>query len=316
MASGCSEHALQLPGGKGNNPGENNPGENNPGESQHKILARVEAAHVTVELISLLPGATGSNIFEESMHTVALQQRQPRYFSQGRYRIPNLYTDFRNIGRMLVLPAHVPLEVSATERPDGVVRCMFTEEVFREFGGDPAAFDGSMMLSLLNFRHRGIREILNILGQELRSPGVASQQLVEALGTALLIQFVRHVREHPRDDVVHRGGLSRRHLRIITEAVEGQERCPSLAELSEMVGVSLRHLTRSFKESTGMTVYAYIEQVRFEKARALLTDTNLLVKDISHRLGFSCASSLSVAFRKLAGESPQEYRRRIGWARE
>ena len=61
-----------------------------------------------------------------------------------------------------------------------------------------------------------------------------------------------------------------------------------------------------------MTVYAYIEQVRFEKARALLADTDLLVKDIAYRLGFSCASSLSVAFRKLAGESPQDYRRRVG----
>ena len=38
----------------------------------------------------------------------------------------------------------------------------------------------------------------------------------------------------------------------------------------------------------------------------------VLVKDIAYRLGFSCASSLSVAFRKLAGESPQDYRKRAG----
>lgn len=284
-------------------------------ERSHESLVRVETPKMVVELISLLPSATGSRVFEEPMHTVALQQKQPRYFSRGRYRIPNQHTDFRNIGRMLVLPAHVPLEVSATERPDGVVRCMFTEEVFREYGGDAGAFDSNMVLSLLNFHHRGIRDILNMLGQELRAPGFSSQALVESLGTSLLIQFVRYVRENPGDEIVHRGGLSRRHLRLITDAVEGSENCPSLAELSALVGVSLRHLTRSFKESTGMTVYAYIEQVRFEKARDLLADTDLLVKDIAHRLGFSCASSLSVAFRKLAGESPLEYRRRIGWAR-
>ncbi len=35
------------------------------------------------------------------------------------------------------------------------------------------------------------------------------------------------------------------------------------------------------------------------------------MKDIAHRLGFSCSSSFSVAFRKIAGEAPQDYRKRM-----
>ncbi|AZI35081.1 hypothetical protein NT2_08_00530 [Caenibius tardaugens NBRC 16725] len=278
----------------------------------HESLVRVDTAHVVAELITHLPDSREGEVFEEPLHTIALQQRQPSYSCQGRYRVPNMRPDFQNIGRLLVLPAHVPLEVCTAERPDEVVRCMFTQEVLEEYGGDGHIFDGNVLSSLLNFRHPGIEDILNLLGNELRAPGFASKALVESLGMTLLIQFARYVREYPKGDVVYRGGLSRRHLRIITEAVEGNARCPSLSELSELAGVSLRHLTRSFKESTGMTVYAYVEQVRFEKARALLADTDLLVKDIAYRLGFSCASSLSVAFRKLAGESPQDYRKRVG----
>ena len=278
----------------------------------HQSLVRVDTAHVIAELITHPPATKVGEVFEEPLHVVALQQRQPSYSCQGRYRVPNVRSDFQSIGRLLVLPASVPLEVSTVERPDEVVRCMFTPEVLEEHGGEGHIFDGNVLSSLLNFRHRGIEDILNILGSELRSPGFASNALIESLGMTLLIQFARYVREYPKGDVVYRGGLSRRHLRIITEAVEGQARCPSLSELSDLAGVSLRHLTRSFKESTGMTVYAYIEQVRFEKARALLADTDLLVKDIAYRLGFSCASSLSVAFRKLAGESPQDYRKRVG----
>ncbi len=40
------------------------------------------------------------------------------------------------------------------------------------------------------------------------------------------------------------------------------------------------------------------------------------MKDIAYRLGFSCASSLSVAFRKLSGECPQDYRKRVRRARQ
>jgi len=280
--------------------------------ARHESLVRVDTAHVVAELIRHPEETKPGEVFREPMHVVALQHRQPSYTCQGRYRVPNVRPDFQSIGRLLVLPAEVPLEVCTLERPDEVVRCMFTQEVLEEYGGDGHIFDGNVLSSLLNFRHRGIEDILGILGNELRSPGFASNALVESLGMTLLIQFARYVREFPKGDIVYRGGLSRRHMRIITEAVEGGTHCPSLSELSDLAGVSLRHLTRSFKESTGMTVYAYIEQVRFEKARALLADTDLLVKDIAYRLGFSCASSLSVAFRKLAGETPQDYRRRVG----
>ncbi len=279
----------------------------------YESLVRCDTAHVVAELICHPAETEVSEVYEAPLHIVALQQRQPSYSCQGRYRLPNMRSDFQNIGRLLAVPARVPLEVCVPDYPaDEVVRCMFTQEVFAQYGGDGCLSDGNVLSSLLNFRHRGIEDILNMLGNELRAPGFASHALVESLGMALLIQFARYVRDCPKGEVVYRGGLSRRHLRIVTEAVEGQGRCPSLAELSALAGVSLRHLTRSFKESTGMTVYAYIEQVRFEKARALLADTDLLVKDIAYRLGFSCASSLSVAFRKLAGESPQDYRRRVG----
>ena len=282
--------------------------------ARHESLVRIDTAHVVAELIRHPAEPAPGEVFQDSMHIVALQHRQPSYTCQGRYRVPNLRPDFQNIGRLLVVPATIPLEVNTSDRPDEVVRCMFTQEVLEEYGGDSHVFDGNVLSSLLNFRHRGIEDILNILGNELRAPGFASNALVESLGMTLLIQFARYVRDFPKGDIVYRGGLSRRHMRIITEAVEGGTQCPSLSELSDLAGVSLRHLTRSFKESTGMTVYAYIEQVRFEKARALLADTDLLVKDIAYQLGFSCASSLSVAFRKLAGETPQDYRRRVGRA--
>ena len=72
------------------------------------------------------------------------------------------------------------------------------------------------------------------------------------------------------------------------------------------------HLMRAFKASTGLTIHAYVEQVRLAKAKALLSDTDIQLKEIAFRLGFSNAANFSAAFRKSAGESPREFRRRVG----
>lgn len=69
---------------------------------------------------------------------------------------------------------------------------------------------------------------------------------------------------------------------------------------------------RAFKASTGLTIHAYVEQVRLAKAKALLSDTDIQLKEIAFRLGFSNAANFSAAFRKSAGESPREFRRRFG----
>ncbi len=44
---------------------------------------------------------------------------------------------------------------------------------------------------------------------------------------------------------------------MITDYVEAHESCPSLSDLSDLTGISLRHLTRAFKQTTGGTVCLY-----------------------------------------------------------
>ena len=49
-------------------------------------------------------------------------------------------------------------------------------------------------------------------------------------------------------------------------------------------------------------------EVRLQRARELLTNTNLSVKQIAARTGFSNANSFSRAFKGLSGETPLNWR--------
>jgi len=273
--------------------------------------ARVETPSVIVEIMTQRHPTPTNDIFQENMHILALQQSRRQDVSQGRYCLPDYREGFRDIGRMMAVPASVPLEIRASGGPVEIVRCRFNDDILASYGASDALANPHVLANCINLRHSFMADTLARLSLELRAPSLASTALVEAMGTMLIIEFARYLVDHPKQAPVHRGGLSRRQYRMITEYVQAQEACPSLSDLSELTGLSIRHLTRAFRQTTGETVYSYIEQVRFEKAQALLVDSDLLMKDIARRLGFACSSSFSVAFRKIAGETPLEFRRRL-----
>jgi len=275
-----------------------------------ETLAQIRTPSVLIDQISQQHPQPTSGIIEEPLYTFSLQLTQLHSMSIGRYKNAPRQSDFRNIGRLVVLPAHMPLEVRSSGGLSQAVRCLYNQDTLRSYTGDPDFFYRAVPETCINLRHKRITDMLARLGQEIRFPGLASGALAEALGAASMIEFVRYLDDQPKDPF-YRGGLTTRQFRRITEVIDAPEACPTLTELADLLELSVRHLTRAFKQSTGQTLYAHIEEVRFRKAQALLGDTDHLIKTIAFRLGFSCSGAFCNAFRRIAGETPQAYRKRI-----
>ena len=98
-------------------------------------------------------------------------------------------------------------------------------------------------------------------------------------------------------------------MRRITNYVEGMiDHFPAIDELARICEIGRRHLTRAFKATTGRTIGEYVTEVRMTKAKSLLADTDLSQKEIAYRLGFSGPSSFCVAFGKVEGMTPKQFR--------
>lgn len=82
----------------------------------------------------------------------------------------------------------------------------------------------------------------------------------------------------------------------------------TLEDLSRQVGYSEYHLSRKFKAETGENIRDYIKYVRIERAKLLLSTTNLSVREIAERLCFCASSHFARSFREVTGQLPQEYR--------
>lgn len=79
-------------------------------------------------------------------------------------------------------------------------------------------------------------------------------------------------------------------------------------KLSKELHYSRPHLSRKFKEETGMTLTDFILTKKSEEAARLLAYSDKSLIAISDYLGFSSQSHFSRVFKKYMGKTPSEYR--------
>lgn len=83
----------------------------------------------------------------------------------------------------------------------------------------------------------------------------------------------------------------------------------SLEMIAEHVRLSAYHLARIFKTATGSTVLDYLTLVRMDRAKELMRDPSLNLKEIAGRVGYRDQNYFSRVFRRLNGTTPSAFRR-------
>jgi AraC family transcriptional regulator len=82
----------------------------------------------------------------------------------------------------------------------------------------------------------------------------------------------------------------------------------SLDQLAAEACLSKYHFLRLFRLAYGLSPYQYIQQLRIEKARALLADSVIAINDLADQLGFDNSQSFSRLFYQRMGVYPTQYR--------
>jgi LacI family transcriptional regulator len=85
----------------------------------------------------------------------------------------------------------------------------------------------------------------------------------------------------------------------------------SVRDISRAAAVNRRRLERMFRRQLGRTPHQEIARVRVERAKQLLSSTNLPMPLVAERAGFESARRLTENFRVLTGTSPSAYRRQF-----
>jgi AraC family transcriptional regulator len=133
-------------------------------------------------------------------------------------------------------------------------------------------------------------------------------QLTELLATRLLAAHTGSATElQPA-----MGGLSPKVLLRAIERLRSESDADvSLDALASDAGLSRFHFCRAFKESTGLSPHAWLRQHRVEQAMNMLRDTDASIAAVAAELGYASQTAFAAAFRRLTGETPSDWRRRM-----
>ncbi len=167
----------------------------------------------------------------------------------------------------------------------------------------------------MDLRDQRVQRCLTRLAEEVSDPGFASEVVAESLTVVLMIEIYRSLSARKIIETESSGKMPNWRLRRIVERLHDTLAAPlSIAELAEEFGISARHLIRTFKNTTGMTLSDYVADARIQHARELLTRNDLLIKQVAASCGFRSAAAFSAAFRATTGQTPREFQQQICFA--
>ncbi len=82
-----------------------------------------------------------------------------------------------------------------------------------------------------------------------------------------------------------------------------------LKEIAEVAHMAPASVCRFFKNSTGLTIFEYLNKIKINYSCQLLLNTDLNILDISYDCGFNNLSHFNKQFKKFIGATPSEFRK-------
>ena len=152
---------------------------------------------------------------------------------------------------------------------------------------------------------------VDAIAREAQTPSLGGALYVEAVGTQLAIHLLRHYASVTFREPTGKCRFSPAQASRITETIEARLHEPlSLETLAAVAGLGVWSFARRFRESFGRAPHAYVIERRVERARCLLEQGTLAVKEIASACGFADQAHMTRVFQDRLHTTPAVMRRR------
>ncbi|MDD2476694.1 MAG: AraC family transcriptional regulator [Dysgonamonadaceae bacterium] len=150
-------------------------------------------------------------------------------------------------------------------------------------------------------------ELVNLFSNAIQSAKdekKASQQylagiVLHIIGMTLSFSQNREFELNDSEQIIERAKV------IMTENIHRQV---NIQQIAANLGTSYSWFRKAFKEYTGFAPAQYFQELKLRKAKELLTEKNLTIKEIAFELDFSSYEYFLSFFKKKVGVTPTDYR--------
>ncbi len=278
---------------------------------------------VMVELVELVHD--GSKLptdysTHDSFELAAIKQGQAVYnFTGGR-------TVSLNPGDMMIIKPHVSHRFTVIG--GGTCNIIVMRFKFADVEGheiNPLSL--SDFLSYLENRGQGEQEYLpinaglwsdvtrqvNRILAEQRQKREGHEYMTRLLVLELFVLVSRALRSQWESSVEPHGTRISEYMRNARRYIEENSAEElTLRQIAGYVYLSPSYFVRAFKEAWGQSPMHYLQQIRLAKAQELLAGTDLSIRDVAQKAGFTDQRRMNELFIKSLGISPMKYRKQSG----
>lgn len=164
-------------------------------------------------------------------------------------------------------------------------------------------------LKLTDSLSHNFESIFTALYEEYEARREGRAELLKLKLCELLIRIYRAYGSQYRGNLPHPNKYK---LELIQKAIlylrEHYASKVQLTELSRHALLSKSYFSALFKQTTGKSVFEYLQKLRIEEACRLLEQSDETVSEIAARVGYSDYRFFNKTFRKVTGMTAREYR--------
>lgn len=155
-----------------------------------------------------------------------------------------------------------------------------------------------------------LTSISSTITREVSSHGIGGSLYAEALGMQLAIHLLRHYASVTFKEREAPGRLSQLQKQRLLEFIDANlQDSIRLDDMADTAGLGVWTFSRKFSESFSCSPHTFVTNQRIERAKRMLHEGKLAIKEIAYLCGFSDQAHLTRVLRTKLGVTPAQLRR-------
>lgn len=155
-----------------------------------------------------------------------------------------------------------------------------------------------------------IERMLQNMHEEYLNESVFKQQLLKAYFFQLINELYVHQNIDIYNDINVTPVLKNKIKKCMNHIEQNYKRNIDISELSSIANLSTSYFHKIFKLYTGLSPAQYLIGIRLDRAKKLMTHTELEIKEICYECGMADTSYFCKLFKQKNGYTPLEFKAR------
>ena len=137
-----------------------------------------------------------------------------------------------------------------------------------------------------------------------------NEKLIELDYLLVIYEIINYIYKNKElIEVKNQGKKNENLLKVLNYIYQNFSFQIKVETLASIMGLSEGETSRTFKKLTGQSPMDYVIHYRIKIATILLKNTSKSITDIAFEVGFSSSNYFTIAFKKITGLTPSEYKK-------